>query len=538
MRQKLTWVILIIVMVGALFQNLGKLPLIDDEGLRGLVALDMKFQGDLITPTTAGEYYFNKPPLYNWIILFFFNLFGSASEFVLRLPMVLSLLGFTATIFFYLKRHYSKETALLTALFFLTSGRVLFYESLHGLIDITFSWVIFLQIICLYEFFRRRKYREMFLLSYLLAAVGFMLKGLPVVPFQGITLLVVLIMNKSIKTFFNRWHFAGIGLFIVLVGSYFYAYYLKNPRMLDDFLTTLFFQSGSRTLFANPIGEVLGHLFAYPFELIFHFLPWSLFVLLLFSRSVRKDIRKDRRQWFFVLAFLFNILVYWLSPISYPRYILMLIPLGLAPLVDQFVRQEYKLVEKISSWFLWVISGVIILAIPAVMVFNFLKDFQNIPGLLVKTIAIILVLTGLMYKYFRNPSLQIYIIVLVMLVGRIGYNSIVSMERHQSNMNVVVDESRKIAEITKGQPLYSFFDPEINTIDYHGRIKHKYTAHFYLQRFKQDLIPIKTTFEPDGFYLITQKHLDKYDVDLYAKYEYHPGYRLKYLVKKKQKFAF
>ncbi|MFW6019676.1 MAG: ArnT family glycosyltransferase [Bacteroidales bacterium] len=538
MRQKLTYAVLIIVLIGALFQNLGKLPLIDDEGLRGLIALDMKFQGDLITPATAGEYYFNKPPLYNWIILFFINLFGTASEFVLRLPMVLSLLGFTATIFFYLKRHFRNETALLTALFFLTSGRVLFYESLHGLIDITFSWVIFLQIICLYEFFRQGKYREMFLLSYLLAAIGFLLKGMPVVPFQGITLLVILIMNKSLKTFFNRWHFAGIGLFIVLVGSYFYAYYLKNPEMLDDYLTTLVFQSTSRTLFANSIVKVLAHISLYPFEMIFHFLPWSLLIILMFSRSVRKGICKDKRQLFFLMAFFFNILVYWLSPISYPRYILMLIPLGLAPLVDQFVRQENRFAEKFSSWFLWVISGVVILAIPAIMVFNFFEAFQDVPGLLVKTIAIILVLTFLMYKFFRNPSLQVYIVVLVMLVGRIGYNSIISIERHQSNMNVVVEESRKIAEITRGEPLYSYYDPEIDDEHYHGRIKHRYTAHFYLQRFKNDLIPIKTTFEKDGFYLITQKHLSKFDVDLYATYEYHPGYRLKYLVKKKQKFAF
>ena len=538
MKQKLTWGILIIVLMGALFQNLGKLPLIDDEGLRGLVALDMKYQGDLVTPTTAGEYYFNKPPLYNWIILFFFNLFGSASEFVLRLPMVLSLLGFSATVFFYLKRYYRKETALLTALFFLTSGRVLFYESLHGLIDITFSWVIFLQIICLYEFFRRRKYREMFLLSYLLAAVGFMLKGMPVIPFQGITLLVILIMNKSIKTFFNRWHFTGIGLFLIVAGSYFYAYYLKNPQMLDDFLRTLFLQSSSRTLFANSISEVSGHLLAFPFEIIFHFLPWSLLAIILLNRPVRRSIYQDQRMRFFLLAFFFNILVYWLSPTFYPRYILMLIPLGLAPLVDQFARQEYKFIEKFSSWFLWVISGIVILAIPVVMVFNFLEDFQDVSGLLIKTIAIVIVITYLMYRFFNEPVLKVYIIVMVMLVGRIGYNSIVTIERNQSEENIVVQESRKIVEISEDQPLYSFFDPEVDTKNYHGRIKHTYTSQFYLQRFKNDLVPVKTEFETDGFYLFSQKHLEYLDVDSYAKYKYHPDHRLKYLGKKKQKFAF
>ena len=39
-----------------------------DEAIRSLVALEMKLSGNLITPTLHGEYYYNKPPLYNWIL--------------------------------------------------------------------------------------------------------------------------------------------------------------------------------------------------------------------------------------------------------------------------------------------------------------------------------------------------------------------------------------------------------------------------------------------------------------------------------------
>ncbi|MFO8054392.1 MAG: glycosyltransferase family 39 protein [Bacteroidales bacterium] len=109
---------LILLFFGAvLLQNLNKLPLLEDEALNGLIALEMSYSGDLIKATTAGEHYFNHPPLYHWILLFFFNLFGSVNTIILRLPVVLSLLGFILALFFYLKRHFGGQTALLTALF-------------------------------------------------------------------------------------------------------------------------------------------------------------------------------------------------------------------------------------------------------------------------------------------------------------------------------------------------------------------------------------------------------------------------------------
>ena len=56
----------IFLLLPALLINLGILTFIDDEGIRSLVALEMKLSGNYITPTLNGEFYYNKPPLYNW----------------------------------------------------------------------------------------------------------------------------------------------------------------------------------------------------------------------------------------------------------------------------------------------------------------------------------------------------------------------------------------------------------------------------------------------------------------------------------------
>ena len=57
-----------VLLVPALFLNLGDNRFIEDEGTRGIVAMEMIYQNDFITPTISGEYYYNKPPGYNWII--------------------------------------------------------------------------------------------------------------------------------------------------------------------------------------------------------------------------------------------------------------------------------------------------------------------------------------------------------------------------------------------------------------------------------------------------------------------------------------
>ena len=82
----------VLLLFPALLINLGLIAFIDDEGIRSLVALQMKFSGNYITPTLFGEYYYNKPPLYNWILLAFFEFTGIANEWTARIPTLIFLL--------------------------------------------------------------------------------------------------------------------------------------------------------------------------------------------------------------------------------------------------------------------------------------------------------------------------------------------------------------------------------------------------------------------------------------------------------------
>ena len=74
--------------------NLGDQPSIDDEAIRAIVAFEMEASGDYITPTIAGDIYLKKPPLFNWLIVVSYKIFGNHSELPVRAPMILSLFLF------------------------------------------------------------------------------------------------------------------------------------------------------------------------------------------------------------------------------------------------------------------------------------------------------------------------------------------------------------------------------------------------------------------------------------------------------------
>lgn len=161
-----------------LISHLGFMPLdTGDEARRALVSLEMMLYGDYLTPTLHGERYFNKPPLYNWLIIGSYHLFGNQSTFALRFPMLLSLLGLGAAVFAFVRRYVNAPVAVAAALMLLTNGRILFYDATLGLIEITFALVTYLTMMLVFHFDRQRSYWLLYTTTYLLTAIGFLLKG-------------------------------------------------------------------------------------------------------------------------------------------------------------------------------------------------------------------------------------------------------------------------------------------------------------------------------------------------------------------------
>ena len=472
-RKNSSWLILVAACIHtlpALFINLGVMPFTSDEPTRGIVTLEMIYSGNYITPTFTGEYYYNKPPLYNWILAPLFIANGSsASEWLVRLPAALALLGFCITIFLFTRRYFGNENGLLSALVFLTCGRILFWDSMLGLIDILYSWVTFTSFVVIINNIIKENYRRLFLLSYLLAATGFMLKGMPSLVFQGISLLVVFISMKHFRKLFSLYHFIGIGLFILITGGYLFLYSLENS--LEQYLAILWDQSSQRTAVRKGLPDTIRHLLLFHPEMIYHFLPWSLMVLLLIFKRSRTILlsgpyigQSDEKIAtnhiplaairLMVLLFIANIIVYWLSPATIPRYVLMLAPLTFIPLIIMFRDQQISetLLHKSLQVLFFFITPVILLG--ATLSMPFIRELQAINHITIISISFSLLILITLIAIIRYKLLRLPLFIITLLLLRIIFNlTWIPVKAEQVYEHKQKTEAFEIAKIAQDKPL-------------------------------------------------------------------------------------
>ncbi|QJW92387.1 glycosyl transferase [Spirosoma taeanense] len=431
-----------------------------DEPRRALVALEMMLSGDYVTPTLNGERYFNKPPLYNWIIIASYRLFGNYSSFALRFPMAISLLLFGLTIFGVVRRYMPvpRERAFLVAfvaaMMVLTNGRVLLYDTLLGLIDITFSWLTYSAMMLVFHFDRRRNYWALFLTTYCLTALGFLMKGLPSVVFQGLTLTSWFLYTRQFRRLGHPAHFAGIGLFLLLTGSYYVAYFTRNHIPFTDVAAVLFDESAKRTVVKFGIVETLLHLLTFPFEFLYHFAPYTLLLVLLFRKGLVRTLRAEPFVAFNALVFIVNVLIYWSSPQVYARYLIGL----LAPLFTLLAYLYYEQTNKNDRARWWVEQiwlGMALIVTVGCWVALWLPQTRPITGLVWKTALTFTLLSFNTYWLWRAVDNRLGRMLLVMVSVRIGMNLLVLPGRLASR-EYYKAESERIARRSLGKPLYAY----------------------------------------------------------------------------------
>lgn len=466
------------------------MPLIPDEATRSLVSLEMDYSGNLLAPTINGEYYFNKPPLYNWMLLTVFRLGNSASELLVRLPVVFFLLLYGLIIYVGFRSHLGEQPAFVTALAYVTSGRLLFYDSMLGLIDMSFSLLIFLNFMQMYHFIKSEKYTPLFLLSYLIAAAGFLLKGLPAVVFQGISLLAAFLFFKRFKELFSIRHLAGIFIFVFLIGGYYFAVWQENPTM--EYFNTLLNESGKRTFFEYGLPATLKHIILFPAEQLYHLFPWSVVLLYLFRKDFYKTLRKNEFLSFIAILFLANISVYWLSPETYPRYLFMLYPLllGMAVSYHFSLKDTKQALFSLTEKILFILIG---LSLIAVIGGRFVYPFEGREPSWLIILGTAFFLSCILLLWQKNKIQRLELLILSLLILRISFNLVVIPERLQASPSVKLREQAiEAGQLTRNE--------ELKLLPWTG-ISHE--SSFYISRERKQILMLTDPPVKPGICYIT-----------------------------------
>jgi 4-amino-4-deoxy-L-arabinose transferase-like glycosyltransferase len=425
LRRELVFAVgFVLLFVAGLLVNLGTRPLEMEEPRRALVSLEMALRGNLLVPTINGALYVNKPPVFNWVLLGFMRLFGSAEEWVLRLPTVVSMLLTALLLFAVARRHLGRRTAFTAAAFQLTFTSLLFYGSLYGEIDVFFALVVMLQALAVFAFEQRDRPLAMFVLSYLAAAVGFLTKGLPSPVVQGLLLVGWLLQARRGRWLLSWAHLAGVAVFALCVGGYVAAY----ARYADPwpYLAKLLWDAAER---AAPFGEFRPgrtalQLVEFPLQLVALALPWAVFAPGLLEGAARARIRSTPFLRFCLVFLAANVAPYWVSPGNRPRYMFMFLPF-LAVLLA--VGLEH-LDER--GWYvraLRLLMSVVLTAAAAVLAVLPFTPWGAHVGPLWAWGAVVALLAGLAASCWRTRALRpaVATLLLALAAARVGYDLVI-----------------------------------------------------------------------------------------------------------------
>ena len=475
------------------------MPLSADEPIRALVAGDMVINGNYIAPKMNGRFYLNKPPLYNWILVVFFKIFQSTDEWVIRLPSILSLLAFGWVVFKIVKQRLNDvKFAWITAIATITGGNLWIYSAYLGHIDITYSLVSFMQIYALYHYGERGLWKKAFAFSYGLACVGFMMKGLPSIVFQGISVFTILILNKSFKRIWSWTHIVSTLLFVIPVGLYLWAY--SQQADLQKLLERIVTESSSRTVTEKSFIESVEHLFLFPLRYLLDILPWGFAVFVFLRKDARQYVWNNSFLKTSLLLFLFNIIIYWLSPDYRARYVFMLTPFLLIPSLAACLHVwNNKQIKPVGI----VIAVLLVMSpIAMFMIASTNIDISIIGAILL--VAIGLILLGLLLFKSQQPSL--YLVILGLVIARLGYSHYMVPFRVQTGPYLeekIAGET--IGRITKGTDL-GMFNSNVAL-----------TMNWYITVERNTTVDVKTSdYSFNSYYLVpTEVIKDTANVDTY-----------------------
>jgi len=442
-------VFLISLVVLAYFYGIFSMPLRGEEANRILVALEMLSSGDFFNPTHLGESYFNKPPLFNWLIALSYSSlgninwinFGKASSiewgiFSARLVSILSVFLTAFLLFFFLKNVKNsliKNLAFIGTFIFLTLGDLLFFYGFLAEIDAFLMFLFWCWFVLTFFLLQRSKILTAFLWSGLMTALYFLTKGFPAFYHIPITFLFLLWFFKKEKNLFSLRNFSAY--LIPLVGIL--AFWFWNLKFPFKYLHTLWNESFNR-LPSQENTLFFKHLLTYPLLNFKQTLPHSLFFLGKLKDAIKKISFRIHIQTsegnsislaFLSLVFFINYLPYWISPKGEGRYILILFPI--IAIIFALVLKNFYWHTILKNW-IYKLAFIFLLIVSLLDIalwcwhLNFFVEFSPIWYFYVPIIPLSLL-------YFRRHKTLISFLVISLFLLKIGYINYIAPWKEQKH---------------------------------------------------------------------------------------------------------
>jgi len=340
--------LLILIALG-IFGGLQLMELRAEEPRRAIVAMEMILSKNYTVPKIFGFNYYNKPPLFNWVLVLMFKFSGSYSEFWVRLPSIFSFFFTAFLVYTIVKRYVNRLAGFVAAILLLVSGDILFYGSVDaGEIDLFLTLLMFVQAIAIFHYSLKQKWWHVFILSYLFMAAGVLTKGLPPLLIQALLLLAWFVYIKQFKKLFSIQHIIGI----LIGGSLIYLYFMQYSKQSDVllYLSQLLTESAQRSALGSKWGKIAVNILQSPVQVFYLCLPATALLLYAANKKVRSRLKGNK---LFVFSLMFTLIIcaiFFLSPETANRYIYPAFPF--IAIMASIVYLNAAVILASSKWFI------------------------------------------------------------------------------------------------------------------------------------------------------------------------------------------
>ena len=309
------------------FAWLGSTDVVSMEGIVADGARHMGRTGHYAVPHLYGQIYAYKPPLTCWLVRASFDLFDRETEWTLRFPIALTGFLMGAGVLTILASRLGPRTACLCALASLT-GAIVIQKARIAEFDMPLAAGVGIAVVAACaNLSARRASVLLWMIGYAGLAFGFLVKGMPAVMAFVPGLLVAAVTARRLRRLAAPAHLIGTLCCVVPVGLWLAcAWQAHGMQAFEQPLS----EARSRSL--DWGWKALGLTFAKPAIVATLFIPWTVLLPVVFSKSWRQTLgESSRRLVGAAMSFLLvGTLAFMIVPTNSSRYYVPLcVPLGI-----------------------------------------------------------------------------------------------------------------------------------------------------------------------------------------------------------------
>lgn len=342
--EKNSLLILIAVIIFTLFFGIGGVPLLDpDEPVYAETAREMIQTGDFLSPRIFGDYWYDKPPMYYWLVAIAFQIFGDG-EFAARFPAAL-MGGLTSIMVYFSVTKLFNERAGFWSSMVLTTCIQFFYLSKAAVTDTT---LLFFMTAALLSFMHKHYW-----LMYICMGLATVVKGPIGIVFPGAIIFLYLLFIGQLREILRMHVFRGLLVYFLVAGPWYYLMYTVHGM---EFINT-FLGFHNITRFTTPEHASRVTFWYYFPVIILGLFPWTGLLIQAIKSSIAESRIDDMRILLFAhVWWAFVFLFFTVCKTKLVSYILPMFP-ALAIIIGWYISRMMQKMRHNTTFYHWIVGS-------------------------------------------------------------------------------------------------------------------------------------------------------------------------------------